>query len=177
VGWFEKIFCGYNPTEYRDTTPLTDDPCSQKLVTVEFSLPDPHSPNDESPIGSESGKKFCEGQGLRYDQGKVRYDLVSPIALHYVALVWTMGTYKYAPRNWEKGLSFSGCFGCAMRHAWKWFRGEENDPESGLPHLAHAVWNLMVILHLSFTKPQFDDRVDLTEVPFPDMWEAPDANV
>jgi hypothetical protein len=324
------------------------------------------SPNDESPYGDEIEKKISAASGLRYNEGKIRYDLVSPIALHYVALVWTMGSKKYtrdiicdisdflkllaediyschnaqsveikyiagdfvevitnvplekaiqnmpndrgktaesgiertknakqsqiklielglqeknwinetaesqllckegsqnpltrdflqdimgsvrfvngnlnwsAPcilimtiklenqevfyavdattaleclknlvtccrkhsltfkvrqqdslsindggqlvlrisgdRNWEKGLSFCECFACAFRHMMKWFRGHDIDKESGLPHLAHAAWNLMAILHLSFTKPEFDDRINLTAYPFPEKWEPP----
>ena len=42
-----------------------------------------------------------------------------------------------------------------------WFRGERNDPESGLSHLAHAICNLMMLIHYETTYPEGDDRPTL----------------
>lgn len=185
MGWFKKFFQpvklpggGYQPVG--DTLDTSNPPQGGTglvpLYKVEPPIPWPAPLSEEVSPNVESDPQSAI-QGLRHDQDKVRYDLISPIALHYLALVWTMGATKYADRNWEKGLSFCSCFGCAMRHAWKWFRGQELDEESGLPHLAHAAWNLLVIMHLSFTKPGCDDRVKLLDIPFPDRWETPDLNV
>lgn len=62
-----------------------------------------------------------------------------------VAEVLNFGAKKYAPRNWEKGLTYSCCYNSAMRHALKALGGEERDAESGLPHWAHFAWNVMAI--------------------------------
>jgi hypothetical protein len=42
-------------------------------------------------------------------------------------------------------------FDAAQRHLWAWWEGEARDPESGLPHLAHAVACLLFVLALEDT--------------------------
>jgi len=97
--------------------------------------------------------------GIRHNKGKPRYDLISPIGLEALAKVYTTGAEEYGDRNWEKGLSLMGCFASLMRHAWKWAMGETYDKESGSHHMAHVMWNACAIVHLSYTKPEYDDRV------------------
>jgi len=97
-------------------------------------------------------------RGDRRNEGKLRYDLVSPEAIKTLAAVYTEGAKKYADRNWEKGLPFMEIFASLQRHAWAWAAGEDMDSESGLHHMAHVMWNAAAILHLRLTKPQFDDR-------------------
>lgn len=104
-----------------------------------------------------------EPEGRKDDSGKLRFDLVPPDALAELVRVYTVGAAKYAPRNWEQGISFGRVFAALMRHAWAWWRGEENDPEDGISHMAHAAWNCMTLLAFSLRrKDQFDDRPDLT---------------
>jgi hypothetical protein len=52
-------------------------------------------------------------------------------------------------------------FGCILRHIWKWFRGEVNDDESGLHHLAHAAWNCITLMEYERCGIGTDDRVPL----------------
>ena len=96
--------------------------------------------------------------GSRDNQGKERFDLLSPIALFSLANVITFGTQKYGDRNWENGFSMMDCFAAIMRHAWKWALGETYDQESGLHHMAHVMCNCMFIIHLTTTHPEYDDR-------------------
>lgn len=67
-------------------------------------------------------------------------------------------TIKTAAWNWTKGMPWSVPFACAMRHMAAWQRGEECDPESGLPHLAHAMCNLRMLTLYATTYTQGDDR-------------------
>lgn len=83
--------------------------------------------------------------GYRNDAGKPLFSLVPSDALEGVAAVLEYGARKYAERNWEKGMSWSRCFNSGMRHAWKWWRGQDLDPESGLPHIDHAVCNFLML--------------------------------
>jgi hypothetical protein len=76
--------------------------------------------------------------GTKFDEGKPRYDLLAPDALDGLVAVLTFGAKKYSDRNWEAGISYGRVFGAAMRHLWAWWRGEENDNETGLSHLDHA---------------------------------------
>jgi len=89
---------------------------------------------------------------------KLRYDLISPIALEELVKVYTFGSKKYSPRNWEKGIPFSEMFAALMRHAWAWIKRSDQDPESGLHPLAHVAFWCFAIIHLSYTRPTFDDR-------------------
>lgn len=86
-----------------------------------------------------------EEAALRYDGGKVRWDLLPFDALEQVAKVSTFGAIKYDAKNWELGMSWSRVFGSLMRHLTARMRGERLDPETGLPHLAHAAWNALAL--------------------------------
>lgn len=102
-------------------------------------------------LGAETGAKF--------DGGKNRLDLIPPFPIWLVGLIWSMGAIKYDDNNWRKGIPYSRIIGSAWRHFLKWLLGEENDKESGLPHLAHVIWNMMVLLEFTFTHPEMDDRL------------------
>lgn len=92
------------------------------------------------------------------DTGKPRYDLISPVGLDELAKVYTYGVGKYDDHNWRKGMKWSRIFASTMRHLWAWLRGEDLDPESGLPHLAHATFGCFALLEYRQTHPELDDR-------------------
>ncbi len=99
-----------------------------------------------------------KGSGARYNDGKAAFDLIPLCTLEDEARVWEHGRKKYAAWNWAKGMAWSVPFGCAMRHLAAWQRGEELDPESGLPHLAHAMCNLRMLTLYATQYPEGDDR-------------------
>lgn len=80
--------------------------------------------------------------GVKLDAGKCMVELVPTDVVLGWADVLTFGAMKYAARNWEKGMAWSRPFGAALRHLFKWWSGERLDPDSGLPHLDHAICNL-----------------------------------
>ena len=94
----------------------------------------------------------------RHNTGKLPFSLLSVQALRDVAAVCQMGVVKYARDNWRKGLPWTEVLDSAFRHQFAWLDGEDLDEESGLPHLAHAMWNLMTLLDFAVTRPDFDDR-------------------
>ena len=85
-------------------------------------------------------------KGTKFDDGKNRLDLIAPEIIEELGLVYSYGTGKYEDRNWEKGMSWGRIFGAAMRHLWAFWKGEDMDPESGLNHLSHALWNVGALL-------------------------------
>lgn len=101
--------------------------------------------------------------GLRYDAGKLRYDLLPPDGIEELVKVYTMGAQKYADHNWEKGMSWSRVFGSMMRHAFAFWRGQDRDTESGLPHMAHVAWNAIALLTYGIRKVGVDDRYNKPE--------------
>lgn len=104
-----------------------------------------------------------KADGWKADQGKTDWALLPPDALQEVAEVFTRGAEKYGPRNWEKGLSYGRVFSACMRHLWSFWMGEENDPEWGKHHLAHAACCVLFLLTYQLRKKydNFDDRVKL----------------
>lgn len=96
--------------------------------------------------------------GRKDDAGKPRLDLIAPEFLFQIAQVLEFGARKYDERNWEKGMSWGRCFGALMRHLWAWWGGEKNDPETGLPHLAHASCCVMFLAAYEKRGIGTDDR-------------------
>ena len=97
-------------------------------------------------------------EGRKDDGDKPRYDLIPPSTLHALATVLTFGAKKYAPRNWEKGISWGRVFAALMRHLWAWWGGELYDPETGFSHLWHAQCCLSFLIEFETTHANLDDR-------------------
>lgn len=84
--------------------------------------------------------------GTKNDEGKDRWDLLDWPWLDEVVKVLTKGAIKYSPGNWQHVPNARSRYIAALfRHVVKWIRGEENDPEDGLHHLAHATCCLMFL--------------------------------
>lgn len=97
-------------------------------------------------------------EGLKHDQDKLRFDLIPVKPLENLAEVYTIGAKKYAPRNWEKGISWGRIFAAMMRHAWAWWRGEKYDPVDGQHHLASVAWCAFALMEYENTHKELDDR-------------------
>ena len=77
--------------------------------------------------------------GVKYDQDKDQWHLLEPWFTKEIVEVLTLGAKKYSPDNWKKVPNARNrYYDALMRHITAWFNGEENDPEDGLSHLAHA---------------------------------------
>ena len=82
--------------------------------------------------------------------GKARWDLLPWDALKLVVDVLTFGSKKYAPNNWRWVENWRVEYdGALERHLVAWRLGEWADPQSGLPHLAHACCDALFLLALS----------------------------
>lgn len=75
------------------------------------------------------------------------------------AKVYGMGADKYAAHNWRKGYPWSWSYDAMTRHLQSFWHGEDCDPESGLPHLAHARWHTGVLLEFWHFGIGADDRM------------------
>lgn len=63
--------------------------------------------------------------------------------------VLEFGAAKYAENNWQHVPNGrQRYYDALMRHIESWWRGEKNDPESGLSHLAHAGCCLVFLMWL-----------------------------
>lgn len=69
------------------------------------------------------------------------------------------GMLKYGRANWRSsGVRASIYFDAANRHLNAWFEGEDHDPDSGVPHLAHALACLAIIVDAQAAGKLTDDR-------------------
>lgn len=85
--------------------------------------------------------------GLKYDDGKPRWDLLPFDVLEPVVRVLEYGANLYGEQNWRLVKSGESRYlNAALRHLIKHMSGEKIDPESGLPHLAHFVANGIFLL-------------------------------
>lgn len=96
--------------------------------------------------------------GLKYDTDKPRVDLLDPLALEGIANVLGFGAKKYAAHNWRGGILYSRLLGAILRHTFAIQRGEDTDPESGLPHVDHLGCSVMFLSNMMKTRPDLDDR-------------------
>jgi hypothetical protein len=70
------------------------------------------------------------------------------------------GALKYGRSNWRvAGVRSSIYVDAAKRHLNKWFEGEESDPDSGVPHLAHALACIAIIVDAKAAGKLNDDRM------------------
>ena len=84
--------------------------------------------------------------GLIFDKGKPRLDLIPPEAIFALGEVLSYGEKKYGSRNWEKGMDYGRVFGATQRHLWKYWQGVDKDHESKLDHLYHALANTAFLI-------------------------------
>lgn len=97
-------------------------------------------------------------KAVKYDGDKPRMELLSPWVLKEVAKVMTFGAKKYDSHNWRKGFQWTRPVGASLRHIMAWLEGADIDPESDLPHLAHALCCLMFTLEHQLLNYGVDDR-------------------
>ena len=83
----------------------------------------------------------------KYDQEKLRMDLIPASSFIALAEVLTYGAKKYGANSWQGLPDFENrYYGALLRHLIAWREGELNDAESGLPHLWHAIANIAFLI-------------------------------
>jgi len=92
---------------------------------------------------------------IRHNDGKLQWSLVDFDSLEDMVRVLEYGAKKYSRDNWKKGLKTNEIFESLMRHMVAYMRGEDIDPESGLPHTGHILCNAMFLSYMNRCKPAF----------------------
>jgi hypothetical protein len=105
---------------------------------------------------------------LKFDNEKIRVDLLPVRAMTEIGKVLTFGANKYAENNWRKGFKWSRLIGAALRHLFAFMRGEDRDPESGLLHLAHLGCCVVFLLDHQLLNLGEDDRYHEDSKPKPE---------
>lgn len=90
---------------------------------------------------------------------KPQLDLVPPASLIYQSLAMALGAKKYGPYNWRtKKVRMTIYIAAAMRHLISVLDGQDDDLESGAPHVGHALACLGIIADAKETGHLIDDR-------------------
>ncbi len=120
-----KVSC-YNKTNLKRNVDAVTTSYSDRLLAVSKGLVEP---------------------GTKLDTDKLRWSLLPSGTIAQVIHVLEYGAKKYSVGNWV-GVPDGNTryYDAAMRHLDAWRGGEINDPESGLPHLAHAACCLLFLL-------------------------------
>ena len=86
--------------------------------------------------------------GMKFDSDKLDWSLMPFEELESVVQVLMVGAQKYQKDNWKYvDDGERRYFNASIRHIMSYRSGELNDPETGLPHLAHAVCCLLFLLY------------------------------
>ncbi len=85
-------------------------------------------------------------EGRKDDAGKPNYELLPWLAVAQVQAVLDYGAKKYSAHGWRAVKGRTRYLNATLRHIFAYARGEDNDPESGLPHLAHAAASILIQL-------------------------------
>jgi len=98
----------------------------------------------------KKGMKF-DGGGDDKSEMKLRYDLIPWECIEELCKVYTYGVKKYGNEKgdsgWREVEDFENRYWSALiRHLMAWKLGEVCDQESGLRHLAQAMWNIVALL-------------------------------
>ena len=92
--------------------------------------------------------KTKDSRGLKYDDGKLRWDLLPLEDIEEVVKVYTAGAKKYAPNSWQNVPDGYNRYKAAMfRHLVEFEKGNPIDEETGCLHIAQVAWNAIAMLH------------------------------
>lgn len=138
--WQEFVQCVARESLLTPTADYDDFPIGQPLVghTAEIRV--------TSKTGGEKGQKMA------------RIGSLDPQSIMKVAEVAGFGEQKYARLNYLRGYDWSLSYDACQRHLHAFWSGQDLDPESGLPHLAHAAWHCLAMLAFMQHGLGTDDR-------------------
>lgn len=93
-------------------------------------------------------------EGKKYDQGKLRWDLLPLNLIEKIVEIYTFGAEKYGANTWQNLEDGYNRYKAALfRHLMAHEKGEAIDTDSKLPHLAHVAWNAIALMHFGIEHP------------------------
>ncbi len=109
---------------------------------------------------SGARQNFATGSVRDTNEGKPRFELITPIALYELAMHYSNGAKKYGDDNWTKGQPLRRYIESLERHLFKEKMGftDEN-------HAAAIIWNAMAYLHTKRMIEAGDLPKDLDNMP------------
>jgi hypothetical protein len=93
------------------------------------------------------------------DSGKTAYQYILSMSfIDEMAKVGSFGALKYGQWNYKAGMPWMKLCGSMSRHLIAFIRGENNDKESGLSHLAHMAYDAAMVFDYIGKHDNLDDR-------------------
>ncbi len=108
-------------------------------------------------------KRANQLQGMKFDEDKLRWDLLPIVPVEKIVEIITHGAKKYTPENWKK-VDIQRFYAAGMRHLTAWKKGEEFDKDSGFTHLAHVGCNILFMMYIEENKVRHYPKNDLDHV-------------
>lgn len=108
---------------------------------------------------SERPEGLKSGGSVKKDDNKYDPTMLTIEMVELVSRVRQFGAKKYARNNFKiTGFKYTRSLAAALRHIFAYLAGEDNDPESGLSHLGHAICSLEHCIYDSVHHKENDDR-------------------
>lgn len=101
-------------------------------------------------------------QALKYDSDKLDYLIIPQAAHQEIIRCFEYGAQKYARGNFLQGMEYSRILNSLLRHTHQFAAGQDLDPESNLPHLAHMGCNVYMLLTYQLHNLGTDNRLEWT---------------
>lgn len=96
---------------------------------------------------------------LKYDQDKIRMDLLPLPVLEEIAKVLTFGALKYKDNSWQKIKNAKQRYkGALLRHLTAIDKGEKIDRESNLLHMSHVACNAIFLLYFEMKEVEVKEN-------------------
>jgi hypothetical protein len=113
----------------------------------------PLSPGQSDSVSKDTNPKQAFGDA------KVPTHVIPKPALYWAALAHAHGALKYGAHNWRvSGVKATTYINAAKRHLDLFEEGQDIDAESGLPHLAHVVACMNILMDAQMRGKVQDDR-------------------
>jgi hypothetical protein len=104
-------------------------------------------------INEWADRMVAKQPGMKFDAGKRDFTLLPWPAVEEIVKVLEFGAAKYSRDNWKRVEDAQHRYTkAAFRHLVAYNNREINDPESGLPHLAHV--GCCILFLLALEKPE-----------------------
>lgn len=107
---------------------------------------------------NEDRKFHVDASGGRKEVKEAAYALIPAEPLEQLAILYGRGAKKYDAHNWRRGYPWGLSFSACMRHLWKFWRGEDMDEETGVPHVINAAFHCFAMCEFMQHNKDKDDR-------------------
>lgn len=96
--------------------------------------------------------------GKKNDGDKPAVQYIPTEAIFGMGKALGYGAKKYEDWNYTEGLAWTRLTAACIRHVYQFLDGIEQDDESGLSHIDHALASLAMLKFMIANHPDLDDR-------------------